>query len=70
MFVGVRSVNNLLIIKAVIKGIELASGLKMIFLKICLFFVNVDKLFFGGTEDYLNCKVVLVSVSISKFWWV
>jgi hypothetical protein len=55
--IGEPSVENLWALKAVLRGFELASGLKVNFWKSCLFGVNVSSEFLVMASDFLNCRV-------------
>jgi hypothetical protein len=55
--IGETSVDNLLAIKAVLRGFEMASGLKVNFWKSCLFGVNVSNDFLTMASDFLNCRL-------------
>jgi hypothetical protein len=47
---------NLWTLKAILRGFELASGLKVNFWKSCLIGVNVPNVFMENACDFLNCK--------------
>jgi hypothetical protein len=53
--IGEASVENLWTLKAILRGFELASGLKVNFWKSCLLGVNVDKTFMTWACNFLNC---------------
>jgi hypothetical protein len=55
--VGEASMENLWTLKAILRGFELASGLKVNFWKSCLMGVNVPPLFLESTCNFLNCKL-------------
>ncbi|WJX67429.1 hypothetical protein P8452_51895 [Trifolium repens] len=55
--IGEASVTNLWVIKAVLRGFELTSGLKVNFWKSCLFGVNVSNEFLTMTSEFLNCRL-------------
>lgn len=48
--------DNLWIIKDILRGFELSSGLQVIFLKNCLIGVNMDSSFLDQACDFLHCK--------------
>jgi hypothetical protein len=54
--VGEASMENLWTLKAILRGFELASGLKVNFWKSCLMGVNVPPLFLDTACNFLNCK--------------
>lgn len=53
---GKPSVKNLWTLKALLRSIEVASGLKVNFLKSCLIWVNVEREFMEMVCDFLNCS--------------
>ncbi|GAU38905.1 hypothetical protein TSUD_119710 [Trifolium subterraneum] len=53
--IGEASVENLWSMKAILRGFELASGLKVNFLKSCLIGVNVGDNFLDMACTFLNC---------------
>jgi hypothetical protein len=55
--IGEPYVENLWALKAVLRGFELVSGLKVNFWKSCLFGVNVSSEFLVMASDFLNCRV-------------
>jgi hypothetical protein len=55
--IGDPSVENLWALKAVLRGFELASGLRVNFWKSCLIGVNVSNDFLFMASDFLNCKI-------------
>jgi hypothetical protein len=55
--IGEASVGNLRAIKAMLRGFELVSGLKVNFWKSCLIGVNVTNYFLGMAADFLHCRV-------------
>jgi hypothetical protein len=55
--IGEASVDNLWALKAVLRGFELASGLKVNFWKSCLLGVNVSGNFLDLACSFLNCRV-------------
>jgi hypothetical protein len=54
--IGEASMENLWTLKAILRGFELASGLKVNFWKSCLIGVNVQNAFMENACDFLNCK--------------
>jgi hypothetical protein len=55
--IGEATVENLWALKAVLRGFELASGLKVNFWKSCLVGVNVPGDFLHMATDFLNCRM-------------
>jgi hypothetical protein len=55
--IGNATVDNLWVLKAVLRGFEMASGLKVNFWKSCVMGLNVDDDFLQMTSDFLNCKI-------------
>jgi hypothetical protein len=55
--IGEASVDNLWALKAVLRGFELASGLKVKFWKSCIAGINVHNDFIAMASDFLNCRV-------------
>jgi hypothetical protein len=55
--IGEPSVENLWALKAILRGFELASGLRVNFWKSCLIGVNVSNDFLFMASDFLNCKI-------------
>jgi hypothetical protein len=55
--IGEASVDNLWAIKAVLRGFEMTSSLKVNFWKSCLFGVNVSNEFLTMASDFLNCRL-------------
>jgi hypothetical protein len=53
--VGEASVDNLWTLKSILRGFELASGLKVNFLKSCLYGINVENSFLDLASTFLNC---------------
>jgi hypothetical protein len=53
--IGDASVDNLWSLKAILRGFELASGLKVNFWKSCLIGVNVSNEFMESACNFLNC---------------
>ncbi|MCH79506.1 LINE-1 reverse transcriptase like [Trifolium medium] len=54
--IGEATVENLWSLKAILRGFELASGLKVNFSKSCLIGVNVPSTFMENACSFLNCK--------------
>jgi hypothetical protein len=54
--IGEASMENLWTLKAILRGFELTSGLKVNFGKSCLIGVNVPNGFMVSACDFLNCK--------------
>jgi hypothetical protein len=61
--IGEVSTENLWTIKAILRGFELASGLKVIFWKSCLIGVNVTNNCMENACVFLNCKRVTILFS-------
>jgi hypothetical protein len=57
LFIGEASVDNLWAIKSILRGFEMASGLKVNFWKSCLYGVNVSSDFMLMASGFLNCRV-------------
>jgi hypothetical protein len=55
--IGEASVENLWTLKAVLRGFEMVSGLRVNFHKCCLIGVNVSADFMRMASSFLNCKV-------------
>ncbi|KAK2413278.1 hypothetical protein QL285_036006 [Trifolium repens] len=55
--IGEATVDNLWTLKAVLRGFELVSGLKVNFWKSCVMGANVSDDFLGMASDFLNCRV-------------
>jgi hypothetical protein len=55
--IGEASVENLWTLKALLRGFELVSGLRVNFHKSCLIGVNVSADFLRMASSFLNCKV-------------
>jgi hypothetical protein len=55
--IGEASIENLWTLKALLRGFELVSGLKVNFHKSCLLGTNVSTEFLGMASTFLNCKV-------------
>jgi hypothetical protein len=53
--IGEASIDNLWTLKAILRGFELASGLKVNFWKSCLVGVNVSDTFMDVACSFLNC---------------
>jgi hypothetical protein len=54
--IGEASVDNLWALKAILRGFELASGLKVNFWKSCLLGINVSGNFLELACNFLNCR--------------
>jgi hypothetical protein len=54
--IGDATMENLWTLKAILRGFELASGLKVNFWKSCLIGVNVPPNFMENACFFLNCK--------------
>jgi exonuclease III len=54
--IGEASVQNLWTLKAILRGFEMASGLKVNFWKSCLLGINVSEEFLAMGCSFLNCK--------------
>jgi hypothetical protein len=54
--IGEANVDNLWTLKAILRGFELISGLKVNFWKSCLIGVNVAEDFMTMATDFLNCR--------------
>ncbi|MCI17488.1 F-box protein, partial [Trifolium medium] len=54
--IGETTVDNLWALKAILRGFEMASGLKVNFSKSCLAGVNVSDEFFDMATYFLNCR--------------
>jgi hypothetical protein len=55
--IGEASVENLWTLKAVLRGFEMASGLKVNFWKSCVMGVNVSNDFLVMASEFLNCRI-------------
>ncbi|MCI07614.1 LINE-1 reverse transcriptase like, partial [Trifolium medium] len=55
--IGEATVDNLWVLNAVLRGFEMASGLKVNFWKSCVMGVNVSNEFLVLAADFLNCRV-------------
>jgi hypothetical protein len=55
--IGEASVGNLWTLKAMLRGFEMASGLKVNFFKSCLVGVNLSDDFLGMASNFLNCRI-------------
>ena len=54
--IGEASVENSWTLKALLRGFEMVSGLKVNFHKSCLIGVNVDEVFMDMVCSFLNCR--------------
>jgi hypothetical protein len=59
--IGEASVSNLWSLKAILRGFEMASGLKVNFWKSSLMGINVSQEFMTLASTFLNCKTRVVS---------
>ncbi|KAK2354801.1 hypothetical protein QL285_092274 [Trifolium repens] len=57
VFIGEAKVENLWTMKAILRGFERASGLKVNFWKSCLVGVNVSGDFLAMASRFLNCRI-------------
>ncbi|WJX24306.1 beta-amyrin 28-monooxygenase [Trifolium repens] len=55
--IGEATVENLWALKAMLRGFELVSGLKVNFWKSCLVGVNVTADFLHMASGFLNCRI-------------
>jgi hypothetical protein len=55
--IGEATVENLWTLKAVLRGYEMSSGLKVNFYKSCVMGVNVSEEFLAMASNFLNCRV-------------
>jgi hypothetical protein len=55
--IGEASIGNLWTLKAMLRGFEMASGLKVNFFKSCLVGVNLTDEFLGMASNFLNCRI-------------
>ncbi|KAK2426239.1 hypothetical protein P8452_40952 [Trifolium repens] len=55
--IGEATVENLWAIKSVLRGFEMASGLKVNFWKSCIMGVNVSNDFLNLASGFLNCRI-------------
>ncbi|MCH82386.1 LINE-1 reverse transcriptase like, partial [Trifolium medium] len=55
--IGEATIGNLWVMKSVLRGFEMASGLKINFWKSCVIGVNVTEEFLGMASDFLNCRI-------------
>jgi hypothetical protein len=55
--IGEACIENLWAIKAVLRGFEMVSGLKVNFWKSCIMGVNVSDDFLQTATDFLNCRL-------------
>lgn len=54
--IGEATVDNLWTLKALLRGFEMVSGLKVNFAKSCLIGVNVGREFMDAACNFLNCR--------------
>jgi hypothetical protein len=55
--IGEATIENLWVLKATLRGFEMASGLKVNFWKSCVLGVNLSQEFLGMASDFLNCRI-------------
>jgi hypothetical protein len=55
--IGTASVENLWALKAILRGFEMASGLRVNFGKSCLVGINVSNDFICMASNFLNCRI-------------
>jgi hypothetical protein len=55
--IGEASVGNLWALKAMLRGFEMASGLRVNFFKSCIVGVNLSNDFLGMASNFLNCRI-------------
>jgi hypothetical protein len=55
--IGEASVGNLWALKAILRGFEMTSGLKVNFFKSCIVGVNISNEFLGMASNFLNCRI-------------
>jgi hypothetical protein len=55
--IGEATVDNLWTLKAILRGFEMVSGLKVNFWKSCLMGVNISNDFLLMASDFLNCRI-------------
>jgi hypothetical protein len=55
--IGEATVENLWTLKAVLRGYEMVSGLKVNFWKSCVMGINVPEDFLGMASNFLNCRI-------------
>jgi hypothetical protein len=55
--IGEATIDNLWTLKAVLRGFEMSSGLKVNFWKSCVMGINVSEEFLGMASNFLNCRV-------------
>ncbi|WJX96923.1 hypothetical protein P8452_78057 [Trifolium repens] len=55
--IGEATVENLWVLKAVLRGFEMSSGLKVNFSKSCVIGVNISNEFLGMASEFLNCRI-------------
>jgi hypothetical protein len=54
--IGKATMENLWSLKALLRGFEMVSGLKVNFWKSCVMGINVSNEFLGMTSNFLNCR--------------
>jgi hypothetical protein len=57
LYIGEASVDNLWALKAILRGFEMASGLKVNFWKSDLIGINVSPTFLEMACTFLNCRL-------------
>ncbi|GAU47483.1 hypothetical protein TSUD_265550 [Trifolium subterraneum] len=55
--IGEATIENLWVMKAMLRGFEMASGLKVNFWKSCVIGVNISDEFLGMASMFLNCRI-------------
>jgi hypothetical protein len=55
--IGEASIGNLWALKAILRGFEMTSGLKVNFFKSCLVGINISNDFLQMASDFLNCRI-------------
>jgi hypothetical protein len=65
--IGDATVENLWTFKAMLRGFEMSSGLKVNFYKSCVMGVNVSDEFLGMASNFLNSRVVTWVWQVHQF---
>jgi hypothetical protein len=65
--IGDATVENLWTLKAMLRGFEMSSGLKVNFYKSCVMGVNVSDEFLGMASNFLNSRVVTWVWQVHQF---
>ncbi|MCI11412.1 F-box protein, partial [Trifolium medium] len=60
--IGEATVENLWTLKAILRGFEMTSDLKVNFWKSCLIVINFSLVFMNMVCTFLNCRIGLVSL--------